>query len=105
MTRIVYLLNFLLEAGIATIYRPSESAFYGDDERGPRKSTRSLIFIFKAKTLPAGDGAEDDQRLFPGDDGFRQRRVRRIVGHILLAGEESEERAPLLRDMIADRAT
>jgi len=36
-----------LEAGIATvIHRSSEAAFYADDERALRKSTRSLIFIF-----------------------------------------------------------
>ena len=61
ITRIVYLLNLLLEAGTATvIHRPPQSAFYGDDERAPGKSTRSLIFIFKAKTLTAGDGSQDD---------------------------------------------
>ena len=43
------------------------------------------------------------KRLFPGRDRVRQWSVRRLVGKILLAGEESQKRPALLRNVIADR--
>ena len=58
------------------------------------------------RTAPsaAGDGSDDEQRLGARRDRGGQRRVRRVVGQILLAGEEPHERPALLRDVIADRA-
>src|SRR5258707_542887 len=54
--------------------------------------------------LPAGHGAEDDERLLAGDDGRRQRRVGRLVGEVLLAGVETHERASLPGVPVPDRA-
>src|SRR6266571_2956206 len=47
----------------------------------------------------------DNQKWFPArHDCFGQWRIRRVVRQIFLASEESQERAPLFRDMIADRS-
>jgi len=54
--------------------------------------------------LAAGDGSEDQEGLGPRGDGVWQRSVGLLVGEILAAGEETQERAALLRDVIADRA-
>src|SRR6266853_4235340 len=54
--------------------------------------------------LPARDGPQDEEGLRPLDRGGGQRRVRRLVGQISLAGKEPQERAALERDMIANRA-
>jgi len=53
--------------------------------------------------LASGNRSDDQKRLFPRRDSVRQWSVRRLVGKILLAGEESQERPALLRNMIADR--
>ena len=55
-------------------------------------------------TLSAGNGSDNQERFFPRGNRFGQRRVGRFVGPVLLAGEEAQERAPLLRPMIADGA-
>ena len=47
---------------------------------------------------------DDQKRLRARRDRVGQRRVRRLVRQILLAGEEPHERPALLRDVIADRA-
>src|SRR5579871_3157510 len=72
---------------------------------------RELAFSMKRATAPeslagsaAGDGANDEERLGPRRDRIRQRRVRRVVGKVLLAGEEADKRAAFLRDVIADRS-
>jgi len=54
--------------------------------------------------LSAGDGADDQEGFFAGGDGGGERGVGRIVGEIFLAGEEAEEGATLLRDVVADGA-
>src|SRR6267154_2607063 len=56
-----------------------------------------------SKSAP-GDGAYNQQRLFPGHHGVGQRGVRRFVGQILFACEEAQEWAALLRDVIANGA-
>src|SRR5208282_1393343 len=47
--------------------------------------------------LPASNGADDEERLLPGDDRFRQRRVGRLQGKVFLAGKKTEERPALER--------
>ena len=53
--------------------------------------------------LAAGYGPNDQKRLSPGRDRFGQWGVRRLMGQILLAGEEPQERPALLGDLVADR--
>src|SRR2546425_11777634 len=53
--------------------------------------------------LAAGDGPNDEKGLCPRRDRVGERRVRQLMGKILLAGEEPQERTALLRDLIADR--
>src|SRR4030095_4998452 len=54
--------------------------------------------------LATGYGPYDHERLCARRDGIRQRSVRRFVGQILPAGEESHECSALLSDVVADRA-
>jgi hypothetical protein len=58
----------------------------------------------KPSGLAAGDGADNQKGLLAGDDGVRERGVRRFVGEVFFAGEEAEERAALMGDVIADGA-
>src|SRR5437773_5779823 len=53
--------------------------------------------------LPAGHGADDQERLRTRRHRVRQRGIRRFVGQILLASEEAHERPAPLRDLVADR--
>ena len=48
--------------------------------------------------LAAGYGPNDQKRLGPGRDRVRQWGVRRLMGQVLLAGEEPQERSALLGD-------
>src|SRR2546427_11844797 len=59
--------------------------------------------LFRGRPLAARHGPHDQERLDPGRDRVGQRGVGQLVGQILLAGEEPHERAPLLRDLVADR--
>src|SRR4051812_46185452 len=43
------------------------------------------------------------ERFLAAGDGVGQRRIRRVVGEVLLAGEEAQEGAALLGDVVADR--
>ena len=52
--------------------------------------------------LAAGNGPDDDKRLLSGCDRVGQWGVRRLMGQIFLAGEESQEGTALLRDVVAD---
>ena len=52
----------------------------------------------------AGHGPDDQERLGAPNHRLGQRRVGRLVGQVLLAGEEPQERPALLRDVVADRA-
>src|SRR5437899_12059840 len=54
--------------------------------------------------LAAGNGPYDDKGLLSGRDRIGQRGVRRLMGQILLTGEEAQERPALLRDVVADGA-
>src|SRR5690348_306409 len=64
-----------------------------------------LLIRWGREEFPAaGDGADDIKRLGAFDDGLGQRRVGRIVGDVLLAGEKSQERAALLRGVVANRS-
>jgi len=56
----------------------------------------------KRSALAPGDGPDNDERLLPGRDRLGQWSIRRLVGQILLAGEETQERPALLRDLVAD---
>ena len=53
--------------------------------------------------LAARNCTYDEKRLLPGRDRLGQWSIRRLVGQILLAGEETQERPALLRDLVADR--
>ena len=88
-----------------------------DHERRPRTRKNRVIHsipgldnVFdKGRTpkcweLTAGDGSEDQEGLGSRGDGVGQRGVGLLVRQILAAGEEAQERAALLRDVIADRA-
>jgi len=55
-------------------------------------------------TLPAGNGADDEEGLFPRRDRLREWSVRRLVGQVFLASEESQKRPPLQRIVVANRA-
>ena len=62
------------------------------------------FFKYHPSELAASDGADDNKGLHSRRDRVGQRRIRRLMRQILLAGEEAQERAPLLRNMIADGA-
>ena len=51
---------------------------------------------------PSRHGAKHDERLGTVGDGVGEGSVGRVVGEVLLAGEETDEGAALLRDVIAD---
>jgi hypothetical protein len=53
--------------------------------------------------LSSRNGPDNDKRLLPRRHRLGQRGVRGLVRQILLAGEEAQERPPLLRDLVADR--
>src|SRR5229473_1171268 len=57
-----------------------------------------------SRRLASGDGPKDHQGLFPGHDGVGQRCVRRFVGQILFASEETQEGPAPLRYVITDGA-
>ena len=54
-------------------------------------------------SLAAGNGPHDQKGFCPCCDGVGQERIRRLMGQILLAGEEPQERSALPGDMVADR--
>ena len=54
-------------------------------------STPGGVGYFEGRSA-AGNGPHDKQRLLPGRHRVGQRRIRRLVGQILLAGEEPQER-------------
>src|SRR6202158_2873817 len=58
----------------------------------------------EGRELTAGDGSDDEERFGPCRHRLGQRRIRRFVGEILLAGVEPDEGATLVRDLVADRA-
>ncbi len=51
-----------------------------------------------------GDGADDEEGLGSGDDLLGQGGVERLVGEVLVAGEEAEEIAAFFGGMVADGA-
>src|SRR5437870_2114812 len=53
---------------------------------------------------PAGDGADDQERLRAGRHRLRQWRIRWLIREILLAGVEPDEGPTLVRDLVADGA-
>jgi len=53
--------------------------------------------------LAAAYGSNNQKRLSPRRDRVGQWGVRQLMGQILLAGEEPQERSALLRDLVADR--
>jgi hypothetical protein len=58
----------------------------------------------KTTGLAAGDGAYDQEGFGAGDDRVGEGHVGRFVGKIFGAGEEAEERAAFLGDVIANGA-
>ena len=57
----------------------------------------------KGSALAPGDGPDNDERLLPRSNRLGQWGIRRLMGQILLAGEEPQEWPALQRDLIADR--
>jgi hypothetical protein len=63
------------------------------------------LFLFcPSASLASSDRPDNQKRFFPRRNRIRQRGVWRFVGEIFLAGEEAQEGAPLLCDLIANRA-
>jgi hypothetical protein len=58
-----------------------------------------------AGALAAGDRPDYDKRFLSGCDGRRQWSVGWVQGEIFLASKEAQERAALLRDVVADGAS
>jgi len=56
------------------------------------------------RRLASGDGTYDEQRLGAGDNSIGEGRVGRFVREIFGAGEETEEGAAFLGDVIANGA-
>ena len=54
--------------------------------------------------LTTRNGPDHNKRLFPGCDCIGERGVGRLVGEVFFAGEEAQERAALLGDVVADGA-
>src|SRR5512142_1975467 len=67
----------------------------------PVRSTTSCEF---SDGSAAGEGANDEKRLFASGDILGQLVVRRRVGPVLFAGVESHECPSFVRDVIAHRA-
>src|SRR5579863_2776795 len=57
----------------------------------------------RGAALAAGDGSNNQKRLGAFGHRLGQRGVRRLMGQVLLAGEEAQERPALEGDVIADR--
>ena len=57
-----------------------------------------------ATWLAAGDGAYDQEGFGAGDDGVGEGCVRGLVGEVFAAGEEAEEGAAFLGDVVANSA-
>src|SRR5258705_2472567 len=55
------------------------------------------------RALATGHRPDDQVRLRARRDRVGERGVGRLVGQVLLAGEEAEERPALLREVVADR--
>ena len=55
--------------------------------------------------LAASNSPYDQKGLFPGRDFVGKWSIRRFMGQILLAGEETQEWPALLRDMVPDGAS
>src|SRR5229473_1520827 len=56
------------------------------------------------RPLTASNRRYDEKGLRPGGDCVGQRGIWRLMGEVLLAGEEPQEWTALLHDVIADRA-
>jgi hypothetical protein len=71
------------------------------------RSEKSLSSICSAHPsgveLSASDGTDNHERLFAGGNCVWQGGIGRLVRQIFLAGKESQERAALLRYVVADR--
>jgi hypothetical protein len=57
-----------------------------------------------ADPLTAGHRPDNEKRFGPARDGVWHRRVRKLVGQVLLAREEPDERAASLGHVVADRS-
>ena len=83
--------------------RPDESAsttWY----LSPGSAAGDLRQYVRGRVLAAGHGADDEVGLEAGGDGTGQRGVGWLMGQVLLAGEEPDERPPWPAVMIADGA-
>jgi hypothetical protein len=86
--------------------------FVGRDERCEIPDGKSLDqstnhrseapIQFSRSGSASGDCAQNDEHFFATRNRGGKRLVRWSVGQVLLAGEEAQERAALMRDLIAD---
>jgi hypothetical protein len=90
-----------LETGVGRRHGQMLSRRRGTSAGGPVSRVLCEKWGF---SLPASNGPDHDQRLFPGSDRLGQRRVRRLMRKILLARKEPQKRPPLLRNVVAYRA-
>src|SRR5437588_7444032 len=78
------------------------------DSTQPRTGERITCFPTRGHSgfgysLAPGNGPDNDKRFLARRDRVGQWGIRRLMGQILLAGEEAQERPALLRDLVADR--
>src|ERR1041384_29051 len=59
---------------------------------------------YRRQDLPSRDGADNEQWLLPRRDRVGERGIRRLMREVLLTGEKSQKRPPLLRDVVPDRS-
>ena len=71
---------------------------------GGAAKNRVLTRTQRTNDSAAGDGADDHEWFDARRDCGRERRVGRLMRDVFVAGEESQERSPLLRAVIANRA-
>src|SRR5262245_18648166 len=92
--------------GPASVGRLPRNARAGDGTLGPPAAPGKGARAARAAAswLAARHRAHDQERLVARGHRVGQRGVGGLVGQVLLAGEESDERPALLRHLVADRA-
>ena len=64
---------------------------------GAPASRRSRGRLLAGPSLAAGDGSDDEKGRYAGGHRLGERGIHRLVRQIVAAGEETQERAALLR--------
>src|SRR5260370_40479016 len=91
-----------IRTGRALTIRPAQSNFFETGVVSVPINVSSICLSI-SRSLAAGNGPDNPQGLRPRHDRLGQRGVRRFVRQVLLAGEEAQHLAALLRDVVADR--